>query len=345
MTIPSWRATCIQMPSTLATKAETPQAARAIIEANVATAVELIDLACQSDTPPRVVVLPEFGLQGPPHGLTIARWLDLAVCDVPGWISAPLQEAARRHGIYIGFNQFESDPQWPGRYFNSCALIDPRGEVILRYRRINTAAWPSPHDFMDQYLDHHGVDGTFPVVETELGRIGMIACGEIAVPEVARCLMARGAEIILHPTNEANSPAQEAAKIARAAENMVYLISANVADGIGFSADGSVKGGRSRIVDFRGQTLAYHEGSEPSVAVSAQIDVEALRRARRDTGMGNTLLRGRWEIYRPVLGPLAVYPPNSFADRPMTDIAETAGPVEASLEGLYSAGIVVPPAR
>ncbi|RDE09554.1 nitrilase-related carbon-nitrogen hydrolase [Pelagibacterium lacus] len=343
MTIQPWRATCIQMPSVLATKAETPDAARAIIKANVAKAIELIDLACGGDNPPRVVVLPEFGLQGPPHGLTIDRWLDLAVCSVPGWISAPLQDAARRHGIYIGFNQFESDPQWPGRYFNSCALIDPRGEVILRYRRINTAAWPSPHDVMDQYLDHHGIDGTFPVVDTELGRIGMIACGEIAVPEVARCLMAQGAEIILHPTNEDNTPSQEAAKIARAAENMVYLISANVADGIGFSADGSVKGGRSRIIDFRGRTLAYREGSEPGVDVTAEIDVEALRQARRDTGMGNTLLRGRWEIYRPLLGNLAVYPPNSFAQRPMADISETAGPVQIGLDTLYGSGIVVPP--
>ena len=67
-------------------------------------------------------------------------------------ITEPLQELARRRRIYIGGHQFESDPEWPGRYFNTCFLIDPEGTVILRYRRVNTAAFPSPHDFMDAYL-------------------------------------------------------------------------------------------------------------------------------------------------------------------------------------------------
>ena len=63
-------------------------------------------------------------------------------------------------------------------------------------------------------------------------------------------LMMQGAEVILHSTNSPRRPAQEAAKVVRAAENMVYVISANVADGIGFSWDGSVPGGRSHIIDI-----------------------------------------------------------------------------------------------
>ena len=339
MTIQSWRATCIQMPSKLATSAKTQDEAWVIIEANINQALALIDEACSSENPPKVVVLPEFGLQGPPHGLTIDNWLDKAVYPVPGRITAPLQEAARKHGIFIGGNQFESDAQWPGRYFNSCFLIDPQGEVILRYRRINTASWPSPHDFMDAYVAHEGWEGTFPVVDTELGRIGMIACGEISVPEVVRCLMMNGAEIILHPTNEDNNPAQEAAKIARAAENMVYVVSANVAGGIGFSPDGSVQGGRSRIIDYRGKTMAYHEDTDTDISVTAVIDVEALREARRDLGMGNALLRTRWDMYRSFYGSFDIYPSNAFANKPMAEAGEAMGAVKQAMEALFEKGI------
>jgi hypothetical protein len=171
----------------------------------------------------------------------------------------------------------------------------------------------------------------------------MVPCGDIAVPEVARVFMMRGAEVILHPTNEQESNAQEAAKVARAAENMVYLISANVAGGIGFSADGSVLGGRSQIVDYRGKRLAFDASSEESTGVSAVIDVEALRRARRETGMANTLLRGRWDMYRPFFERMTAYPANGFLNAPMTDAGETKALADAALRNLIKAGVVVDP--
>jgi hypothetical protein len=213
--------------------------------------------------------------------------------------------------------------------------------VILRYRRINTAVFPSPHDFMDAYLARYSREEIFPVVDTELGCIGMIACGEISVPEVARVMMMQGAEVILHPTNGEKSEAQDAAKIARAAENMVYLISANVAGPIGFSRDRSVPGGRSRILDFRGTLLAYQEEAVESTAVCAAIDVEALRRARREDCGPSSLIRARFEMYRPFYQAAAFYPPNSFLEAPMADLAATAPAVAASRRNLARARVIV----
>jgi len=339
-TIRPWRATCIQMKSRLATKAGDRDAAWKIIRGNIDRAVAMIKAVCAGSRPPGLVVLPEFAMQGPPHGGTVADWIAKACCPIPGPISAPLQALARELDIYIAANQFEVDPHWPGRFFNSCFLIDPNGEVLLRFRRINTASWPSPHDLMDAYIDHHGLAGTFPVVDTELGRLAMLACGELAVPEVARVLMMRGAEVLLHPTNEQYSPAQEAAKISRSAENMVYLISANVAGGIGFSADGSVLGGRSRIVDFRGNTLVCEEGAEESDQVSAEIDIAALRAARRDLGMGNAILRARFEMYRPFYQNAVFYPANRFLAAPMSEAGAARPVAEAALANLQRLGIV-----
>jgi Carbon-nitrogen hydrolase len=207
---------------------------------------------------------------------------------------------------------------------------------------VNTAAFPSPHDFMDAYLQRYSMSETFPVVETELGRLAMVPCGEINVPEVARVLMMQGAEVILHTTNSPLRPAQEAAKVVRAAENMVFLISANVAGGVGFSLDGSIPGGRSHIIDPLGNTLAYQDGPEESVAVSSVIDVAALRVSRRkDMGTMNPLLRARWEMYRPFYATASFYPPNSFIESPMTDPRTIAPVLEASVRNMIKAGVLV----
>jgi predicted amidohydrolase len=342
MPMKPWRATCIQMKSRIATKAADRASAWSIIQENLGRAAAMVEAACEGPDPPKVVVLPEFAFQGPPHGGTVPEWIEKGCYPIPGPITAPLAKLAIKYGIYTAANQFEFDETWPGRFFNCCFLIDPNGEIILRYRRINTASWPSPHDFMDAYIAHYGVAGTFPVVDTELGRLAMLPCGEIAVPEVARVFMMRGAEVILHPTNEEKSTAQEAAKIVRAAENMVYLISANVAGGTGFSADGSVLGGRSQIIDYRGKALAFDGGSHESTSVSALIDLEALRRARREIGMGNALLRGRWEMYRPFFTQMAAYPCNQFLHTPMADAALTRPVAEAALRNLMNAGVVQP---
>ena len=342
MTVAPWRATCIQTRSSLAVKAADRSGAWLIIKENIAHTIALIEKAVQGAEAAALVVLPEFALQGPPHGLPAAEWIDKACCPVPGSISEPLQALARRRQIYIGAHQFESDPEWPGRYFNTCFLIDPEGEVILRYRRVNTAAFPSPHDFMDAYVARYSAPEIFPVADTPLGRLAMIPCGEINVPEVARVLMMQGAEVILHPTNSPRRAAQEAAKVVRAAENMMFVISAKVAQGIGFSLDGSVLGGRSHIIDYLGRTLAYEDSAEETTAVSALIDVEALRAGRcKDTGTANPLLHARWEMYRPFFGAASFYPPNSFLDTPMRDANEAKPVLAASLQNMARAGIIV----
>jgi predicted amidohydrolase len=340
--IAPWRATCLQVSSKLSVKGKDRSAAWQIINSNIQNALGMIRAAVERDQPPKLVVLPEFALQGPPHGLPVAEWIELACCPIPGAITEPFQKLANEKQIYIGGHQFDTDPEWPGRYFNTCFLIAPNGEVILRYRRINTAAFPSPHDFMDAYLARHSMAEVFPVVDTELGRIAMIPCGEINVPEVARVLMMQGAEIILHPTNSPRRPPQEAAKVVRAAENMMFLISANVAGSIGFSLDGSIPGGRSHILDYLGRTLAYEDSDRETADVTALIDVGALREARKvDTGTSNPLLRARWELYRPFYASASFYPPNQFLETPMAN-AESAKPaLKASIRNMTAVGVIV----
>lgn len=338
-----WRATSIQMLSERATQAADDAEAKAVLKRNSQRLVRLITKACQGSTPPDLVVFPEFALQGPPLGMPVADWIDRACSTIPGPLTEPLQKLAAELGIYIAGNLFEAPPEWPGRYFNSSFLIDRKGEIILNYRRVNTAAFPSVHDFMSQYLEATPPDKVFPVVDTELGRLALIPCGEINVPEVARVMMMQGAEVILHPTNSKRTEAQEAAKLSRVAENMVYLVSANVAGPIGFSPDNTLLGGRSQILDHHGNTLAFQEDAEESISVSAMIDIEALRRDRRtDTGLSNPLLRARYEMYVPYYSTARFYPPNHFLKAPMADTAETRAAVAIARRNMERANILNP---
>lgn len=352
MPIQPWRATCIQMPSRVARTAADRREAWAIISGNIERGLMLIDRSMAAEQPPpRLVLLPEFAFQGPPRGESVDEWIGKACYSVPGEITVPFQAKAAELGIYIGGNQFEADPEWPHRHFNTSWLIDPAGDVILRYRRIHTAQWVSPHDLLDAYLDRYGVDGLFPVADTELGRIGMLACGEILVPESARVLMLRGAEVLLHPTNEPYSEAEEAAKIVAAAANMMYVVSANVAGPIGFS-DGEpmndpvrgtpVQGGHSRIVSYKGETLALDETPAESVAVSSVLDVEALRAARRDLTMANQILRTRFEVFRPFYDGTEFWPANEFLAEPMAHFKATERVAAAAVGNLIRLGVAVP---
>ena len=338
-----WRAMCIQMPSRTARGASSRREAWGIIAANLHSATRMIKQAMDADPPPALVVLPEFAFQGPPKGESVTEWLDKACYPVPGPITEPLQELARSLGLYIGGNQFESDPEWTDRFFNTSFLIDPDGRVVLRYRRIHTAQWVSPHDFLDDYLARYGMEGLWPVVETSLGRVAMLACGEIMVPEASRMLMLRGAEILVHPTNEPVSEAEGAGKVSAAAANMMYVVSANVAGPIGFSdGDPPVTGGWSRIVDFRGATLSLEDSPTETVGVSAILDTAALRATRSENSMANGLLRIRIDSFRDMYRDVVLYPANSFLDSPMKHWQDTSVPAAQSLQNLGALGVIAP---
>ncbi|NIZ08589.1 nitrilase-related carbon-nitrogen hydrolase [Pseudooceanicola sp. HF7] len=337
MPIEPWRATCIQMESRIAANAETREEAWEIINGNIANAVARIRAACEGPTPPRLVVLPEFGFQGPPRANSASAWIEKACAPMPGPITAPFEALAREFGIYIAGNHFEVDAKWPDRYFNSSFLLDPKGEVILRYRRINTATFTSPHDILDDYVEAYGEDALFPVADTELGRLAIFPCGEVNVPEVSRVFMMKGAEVLLHPNNEPLTPIADCAKQCRAAENMCFLVSTNIAGLAGFSD--TLTGGHSMIVDYRGAHMALEESAE-EVTISAMIDVEELRRARADRGMGNGLLRSRFQMYRDYYNAAEFYPANGLAAKAVETNEDFAPVHEVALENLAKSGVL-----
>lgn len=345
--IQPWTATCMQVYTNCVNSARNREEAMAIVNRSLDRWITLIRATARDGARQKQLLLfPEFCLTGFPLTETAKEWIDKACIEIPGPVTERLQKEAQQLKIWIGANSYERDPEWPGRYWNCSYLIGPNGDVLLKYRRINTVQTGSPHDLLDKYLDKYGIEGTFPVAKTELGNLAMMPCGEIMYPEAARMFMFRGAEVLLHPTSDhgaADKWSWESAKKVRASENMMYLVSSNACGQLGTIVPTGQTAGHSKIFDWDGRILADSGGPGESTVASATIDVEALRRARSQPGSGNRLLRQRVEIYRPLYDRMTLYPANRFADAPMDSKARIMEVQQQAYDNLVRAGVVTKP--
>jgi len=212
---------------------------------------------------------------------------------VPGPETDELAEKAKQYNTYVSASIHERDPEYPDYFFNTAFIMNPRGRIILKYRKINP--WiplelsTSPHDVLDGYKLP-----LFPVAETELGNLACYVCYDQFFPEVARQLAFNGAEVLLKPTVFPPYPQNlnydpydwyTVVNKMRSIENMVYGVNANEA-----------KYGNSMIVDYLGRPLAV-AGKGKAMTIGATIDVEELREYRRGTRLHNMLQQMRTECY------------------------------------------------
>ncbi len=159
--------------------------------------------------------------------------------------------------------------------FNLSPVINPAGEVVARYRK------------MFPFLPYEtGVaSGTdFVVFDVpSVGRFGISNCYDMWFPETTRTLAAMGAEVILHPsmTNTIDRDVETAIARANAASNQCYFFDINVAGQLGF--------GQSIICGPGGEVI--HQAGRGREIIPVEIDLEAVRRARRRgwNGIGQVL--------------------------------------------------------
>ncbi len=290
----------------------------------------------------RLFVLPEYVLTGFPMGEPVAAWIEKACLTFPGPEMDRIGTHAKALGVWVAGNSYEFDPEWPGRYFQACWLVGPDGGVALKYRRLNSLYTPSPHDFWTQYRERYSLREIFPVADTPLGRLASIASEEILYPELARCLMMHGAEVFLHSTSDIGGHPRnpkEIAKLARAIENAAYVVSANTAGIHGTAMPAQSADGRSKVVDHTGLVLAEADQGE-TMAASAVLDLGALRRYRRQTGMSNQVARQRFELYAPMYTSHSFVLPDQARD-PITSRAELLALQERTIARLVETGIIL----
>lgn len=313
----AYRALALQARCRSVTRTAGVGATRARIAENIETIHEQVAASAAFIGPDcKLVVLPEYAMTGHPVGEEPASWRERACLAPDGPEYEMLGKIAVATGVYLAVNAYETDPNFPALYFQACVIFEPSGAVVLRYRRLNSLLTPTPHDVWDRYLEIYGIDGVFPVARTPIGALAAIASEEIVFPEVARCLALRGAEVFVHSSSEASSPdltPKQIARRARALENVAYVVSAN-SGGIDDSpVPGDSTNGGSAIVDFEGRVLAQ-AGPGASMVANAEIDLDALWRARRRPGMSNLLSRNRLDLYASTYATTEVHTANALAD-------------------------------
>jgi predicted amidohydrolase len=124
-----------------------------------------------------------------------------------------IQIAAAESSIFVVANLVEREGE---AFYSTAYLVDNKGQIAGSYRKIHLGeserTWATPGH-------------SFAVVHTEIGVIGLMIGNEVWLPEVARILSLRGAEVIAHPANWDRVEAATMAAVERTEENKTHLIS------------------------------------------------------------------------------------------------------------------------
>lgn len=108
--------------------------------------------------------------------------------QMPGPELALLAAEARRRKVFVSIGFSEKDPMSAGCIWNSNLLIDDNGIVLNHHRKLVPT-------FFEKLVWAPGDGAGLRVVETRLGRIGALICGENTNPLARYALMTQGEQV------------------------------------------------------------------------------------------------------------------------------------------------------
>ncbi len=156
------------------------------------------------------------------------------------------------------------------KVYNMAPVINPRGEVVERYRKI-----------FPFYPYEKGITAgdQFVVFDIpDVGRFGVSICYDQWFPEITRTLTWMGAEVILCPTMTGTIDRDLELSISRtnAAIGQCYFFNINVAGNLG--------NGRSIVVGPDGAVI--HQAQTGREVIPIEIDLDLVRRVRKRGSLG-----------------------------------------------------------
>jgi predicted amidohydrolase len=188
--------------------------------------------------------------------------------SIDGPLLSKARGLARELNIYlsVGFAERRGE-----RMYNSLAIFSPAGDLALRYSKAHTA--------LDEPFNTQGDE--LPVVDTPLGRWGTLICFDRQLPETARVLAIKGAQLILVPAWGMYGETNDIMMRTRAYENSVWVV--------------FVHPKRCLVIDPGGKIVAQDAGDEDQLVMAT---------IRLDDRVGRGPIRMRRpELYREILTP------------------------------------------
>jgi predicted amidohydrolase len=161
-----------------------------------------------------ILALPELALSG----YNIFDQLHQLAEPEGGSIAIKIADLAREYRLHLllGLAERRADQ----RIANAAVLFDDQGQRLATYHK--RQLWDKEHQYF--------VAGEeLCVVDTRLGRIGLMICYDNEFPEISRALAQQRAEIILSPTVNMipNAERQQIQVRARAMDNQVFVACIN----------------------------------------------------------------------------------------------------------------------
>ena len=248
------------------------------VSANLAVCSELTARAASEGA--RLVVLPEcFSFLGRREGDKLAM---AEALDGKGRVMSQLRELATKHGVWmLGGGTPELVPGDGKRTYNAAIAIDPRGELVARYRKIHLFDVDIPGGATLRESDSTAPGDELVVVDIDGAPVGVSICYDIRFPELYRQLVKdMGAEVLLVPaafTAHTGAAHWHILLRARAIEDQAWVVAPAQA---GRHNDKRESYGHTLIVDPWGTIVAERASGDGVVVATLDGDTVATRRTQ-----------------------------------------------------------------
>ena len=220
------------------------------------------------------------------HGIAGENTFEKNPEPFPGPMSDRFCKMARNAGKWLC-----PGTQWErknNKVYNLCYLINPKGEIVLEYRKMQPWKPGEPTTPHPENFAVYEIPGKC--------KVGLIICYDILFPEMARAIALQGAEVLLHPTLHMDPLQLQFAISERAAavHNQCYVVTCC---GCGMHGGYSIAG-HSMFVNPSGHIL-WEGGNSEQTAVQI-LDIDEVRRAREygTEGLMPMLKHLHWYNYR-----------------------------------------------
>ncbi|MBN1451419.1 MAG: carbon-nitrogen hydrolase family protein [Anaerolineales bacterium] len=236
-----------------------------------------------------LIVFPELATSGYELGV---RFTELAQ-RVPGPTVNLLAQRAAEFGVYIAFGMVTKE-KVESILFNSAVLVGPDGEMLGSYNKVHLRG-------EERMAFREGF--RLPVIETEIGQIGLLLGWDLAFPEVARSMVLDGAEVLCVMANWETSQIEEWRTYvrARAYENAVYVAGSNrIGEDVtlNFGGESMIIGPRGKIHASLAEEKDPESGKPREGYCVARIDLDEVRKCREEF---QTLQARQPAVYRTIV--------------------------------------------
>lgn len=212
---------------------------------NITNLMNLVEQASENGA--KIIVLPEMCLTG--LAIKNSAQAKILAETIPGPSTNVFAQLAKKHDVYIilGLPEFDSHSK---KYYNSQIVIDHRGLIIGKYRKI--------HLYGSDYNWAEKGDLGYQIAETLWGKIGLGICYDINFSDIFDFFSERGVNIFTFSTNWVGQSMPFPYWLNLLRKRNLYFIAAN-------------NWGKEEDIFFSGGSIIL----SPDLKILAQTDIHA----------------------------------------------------------------------